>query len=511
MNKFESLITTVAPVWAAKRARAHDMVAAYEAARQTRTHKAKKSKGSGEVVARVSGRSLREQARDLDENHDLAAGVLNTLETRCIGANGIAVQPQIKRIGGGLHNEFIKELLKRRKNWDKRPDVSGQYKWPQLERLAFRTWLRDGELLSLIHAGNIAGLNHGTQTQMSLEMLEIDFLADDIDLSGGIEINAWGQPTRYRLYKGHPGGQLPVRETKWVSASQLLHPRIVKRFHQYRGISIFAAVMIRLADIKDYEESERVAARVAARLAAYIKKGDPQSYVAPERDESGNPTSSHRQLEIANGMIFDDLLPGEEVGVIESSRPSVLLQPFRDAMQRAVSAGTRAGYSSTSKNYNGTYSSQRQELVENMDEYGVIANDFIGQFSQPVHEWFVLTSISSGLKVPADVDLDTLLDADFLVPPMPWINPVHEIKAKTDEIRAGLCSRSKHIRASGQNPDDVIDEIDREREEDNKRGLVFDSDAANDKAPASIGNTPAEEDTKAPDHEQPDQEVTPKK
>lgn len=490
MNRLERLIETVAPQWAADRARARHHVAAYEAARKTRTHKAEKSQGSGELVNRLSARSIREQARHLDENHDLARGVLNVLQTRCIGAYGIMVQPQIKRLGGGLHKEFIREVEMRRRQWNRRPEVTRQLTYSRLERLAFRTWLRDGEFLTVTHIGSIPGLKHASATPLSLEMLEIDFLADNVDLSGGIEMNAWGQPTRLKLYKGHPNGVVPSYETKWVSADIVIHPRIVERFHTLRGMSALASVITRLADIKDYEESERIAARVAARLAAYIKKGDPQSY-EPTRDEKGNPVTTARELEITSGMVFDDLLPGEDVGIIESSRPSALLPPFRDAMLRAVSTGTRAGYSSVSKNYNGTYSAQRQELVENMDEYGIIAAEFIDQFSRPIHELQLLTSLSSGLKVPPDVDLDTLFDADYLIPPMPWIKPTDEIQAKKDEIRAGLSSRSEHIRARGKNPEDVVDEIDRERADDVARGLVFDSDAGNDKAPASAEQKPA--------------------
>ncbi|WP_415915300.1 phage portal protein, partial [Pseudomonas fragi] len=46
-----------------------------------------------------------------------------------------------------------------------------------------------------------------------------------------------------------------------------------KRIGQNRGQPLLHAVLIRLADIKDYEESERVAARISAALAMYIKKG----------------------------------------------------------------------------------------------------------------------------------------------------------------------------------------------------------------------------------------------
>ena len=43
---------------------------------------------------------------------------------------------------------------------------------------------------------------------------------------------------------------------------------LVKRINQARGVSIFHNVIRRLDDIQEIEESERVAARVAAAIAA---------------------------------------------------------------------------------------------------------------------------------------------------------------------------------------------------------------------------------------------------
>ncbi|NHV87550.1 phage portal protein, partial [Escherichia coli] len=89
--------------------------------------------------------------------------------------------------------------------------------------------------------------------------------------------------------------------------------------HQLRGISLLHGVITRLADIKDYEESERVAARIAAALSFYIKRGDGASGDEAEFSEPGTA----RNFDIAPGMIFDELRPGEDLGMVESNRPNV--------------------------------------------------------------------------------------------------------------------------------------------------------------------------------------------
>ena len=40
-------------------------------------------------------------------------------------------------------------------------------------------------------------------------------------------------------------------------------------------------------------------------------------------------------------MIFDDLAPGEDLGMVESNRPNVHLHEFRNGQLRAVAAGNR--------------------------------------------------------------------------------------------------------------------------------------------------------------------------
>ncbi|WP_159182975.1 phage portal protein, partial [Escherichia coli] len=137
------------------------------------------------------------------------------------------------------------------------------------------------------------------------------------------------------------------------------HLKFVRRLHQMRGTSLLSGVLIRLSALKEYEDSELTAARIAAALGMYIRKGDGQSY-----EPDGNGSKENER-----GIIYDDLKPGEEIGMVKSDRPNPNLETFRNGQLRAVAAGSRLSFSSTARNYNGTYSAQRQELVESTDGY----------------------------------------------------------------------------------------------------------------------------------------------
>ncbi len=122
----------------------------------------------------AAGQSLREQARWLDENHDLVIGLFDKMEDRVIGAHGIHVEPQPLNLEGNLHSDFAGKLSALWAEWSVRPEVTGMFTRPEAERLLLRSALRDGEVFTQLVRGNVPGLQHSTSVPFSLEMLEAD-------------------------------------------------------------------------------------------------------------------------------------------------------------------------------------------------------------------------------------------------------------------------------------------------------------------------------------------------
>jgi len=307
--------------------------------------------------------------------------------------------------------------------------------------------------------GRRADLDHGTDVPFSVEMFEADLVPMDYaDYSNrvlqGIERNQWGKPIAIHALKTdarHLG--LPLagdyRRIPWDRA---LHLATLDHIGQIRGVSEFASVITRLEDLKDYEESERVAAKIAAMLSAYVKRGTPDLY---NPDEASAPGT--REIAFKPGMIIDDLAIGEEIGMIDSKRPNPNLVTWRQGQLRAFAAGFGVSYSSSSKDYNGTYSAQRQELVEQWIHYAVLCDEFTGEIVQPVWEQFVIAAHLSGVaRMPADLMPGTADDALFVAQAMPWIDPMKEANAWSALIENNLASEVEGIRRRGGNPEDVL-------------------------------------------------------
>jgi len=488
-NPLDKIIAFFSPQTAFNRAQFRGALAAYESAKPGRLRKNQADNSSGDAVVGRAGASLRGYARQLEQNYDFAKGVLTVLVNNTIGPAGISVEFQPKNNDGDIHTEFAQSLQDAFNNWILMPEVTGEHDWIAVQQLAGQTYFRDGELLTQLLLGKVPGLDHGTRVPFSIELIETDHLPfdytdDSKGITQGVQRNAWGRPTAYHIYKQHPGDDRIYRDliTKVVPASRILHPKITTRIRQARGVSIFASVIRRLEDIKDYEESERVAARVAAAMTAYIKRGTADDYVKEDGSDKD------RSFNIKPGMVFDGLLPGEDVGIISSDRPSTAVGGFIDIQMRGVGSGTGANFSSISKNYNGTYSSQRQELVEGWSNYLSGTMSFIGKFNRPIVRNFIDMAILSGvLRVPSDVNPLTIFDADYRGPSMPWIDPKKEVDANETLERAGYKSAQMIIRERGGNPKDVRKQIKQWREDNDEDKLVFTTDAKHDKSPANAG------------------------
>ncbi|WGV21970.1 phage portal protein [Pseudomonas putida] len=479
MNVIDRMLRPLFPGLVAKRLGAQHVIQAYEAADITRTHKAKGQARSADASLQKDARSMRAQCRKLDEDHDLVIGLLDRLEERVVGGPGIGVEPLPLDYAGAVHVDFAAAIKAAWAEWSLKPEVSGELTRPQVERLICRTWLRDGEALAQMLKGRVSGYDYQGGVPFALELLEPDYLPWEYnDLSKGIvqgvQRNAWRRVQAYYFYKRHPGDLLVhglAENTKPVPADRVIHIAHRKRIGQNRGVPLLHGVITRLADIKDYEESERVAARISAALAMYIKKGSQDDYQV-------KPDGKERTIPIQSGMVYDGLNPGEEVGMIESNRPNPFLEPFRNGQLKAVAAGTRGTFSSVARSYDGTYSSQRQELVEGQQGYDLLQHEFIDYWSRPVYRnWLQMAILSGRLVVPPTVDPSTVYSAVYQGPVMPWINPVHEATAWNLLVDAGFADEAEVARSRGRNPAELKKSRIAEILVNRANGLVFGSDA----------------------------------
>ncbi|WP_235581153.1 MULTISPECIES: phage portal protein [unclassified Rhizobacter] len=504
LNPVDRFIAWIDPRRGLNRLRSRTLLAHYEAAQPNPQRKFRRDGGSPNQLVEQGAAALRNQMRYLDRNHDLVVGSLDVLVNNTVGANGIGVEFQPRALSGEIHTDYAAALSTAWRDWQRRPEVRWQHGYARCQRLLARTLYRDGESFAQRLLGKVPGLDHGTAVPYSLELIEPDFVPLDYDDSArgirqGIQHNAWVRPTAYWVSKTHPGEVTSLQpDLKVVPADRMLHLAHLSRIGQLRGVTRFASVIGRIEDIKDYEESERIAAKVAAMLTGYVKRQAPDGggYEGPLKDDDGN--NLPRQVGLSPGTIIDTLAVGEEIGLIDSKRPNPNLITFRNGQLRAFAAGISASYSSVSRNYDGTYSSQRQELVEQWVHYACLTDDFVSMAVQPMVEDFIRAAdLSNVVPMPADLKPGTHDDVLYVAPSMPWIDMAKEATAWLTLSQAGFISEVEVIRKAGRNPDTVLEQIANWRKKVEEKELRFSSDVRHQNA-SGLPSAPKSNDPNDP-------------
>ena len=285
-----------------------DATRAYEAATADNWRNVRANKTSGNGAMALAGPRLREYARHLDENHDLVVGVFDDILNNAIGT-GLMIAPRVTTPDGTLLEDFNTQIRELWLEWGQEPETTQQLGWEQTERMVGRSYLRDGECFAVAQRG--AGLPGNGPVPFMLELLEADYCPFDLnDQAGrilqGVESNQWGGAAAYYFFNQHPGDPLAAMstvlrtQTRRTPAERVMHVKFARRFRQVRGVPVIHAVLNRLQDVKDYEESERIAAKVAADMTGFIERTSEFSALTG----GAQTLDKNRALQMSAGQIY---------------------------------------------------------------------------------------------------------------------------------------------------------------------------------------------------------------
>jgi lambda family phage portal protein len=289
--------------------------------------------------------------------------------------------------------------------------------------LALRHKLIDGDALGkMLYRPEKIGSGRARYAT-ALQLIDPDRLSnpqmvfDSFNCRGGVQIDPEGAPVGYHIRRAHLGDWFAAAksmewdyvpaETSW-GRPIIVHDYDHDLASQHRGgAGIFTAVMQRLKMLIKYDGTELDAAIINAIFAAYVKSPyDPEMVEAalsegPNRDGLG--VYQDMRAEFWDGKRMDiggarmtHLAPGEELGTVQSSRPSSNFEPFEATILRHVAAGVPGvTYESLTGDYSRTnYSSFRgaaNEARKSLDRraasfYGGFANPVVGCFVEEVHD-----------------------------------------------------------------------------------------------------------------------------
>lgn len=444
----------------------------YEAAQATDWRPLRGGAESGDAAMQAAGPRLRQSARYSEENDGYTVAILDDLVDKTVGTGRTPV-PVARLSDGTLATAFNEQLSAEWERFWTLPETTGELPGSEAERLMARTLYRDGEaFIGHVFGASKRDLPHSRG--YLIEPLEPDFVPYDMLATSpgqyvvhGVELNQWRRPVAYHVHTSHPGSmQLAgyAWNTRRVPVELMSHIKFRRRLHQVRGVSVLHAALTTLHDVREGLESERVAMQIAASMTAYIRRSGEYQNVSELLNQIGDSSIGARAFELAPGMVWETLLPGEEVGTISSDRPNANLSAFVQALMRGVAGATSTNYSSITNDYNGTYSAQRQEMVEGAVAYRRLFAYLYGALYRPVWTRFVDAALLSGaIRPEGRLDRRTLYAFELSPPALPWIDPLKEMKAYREALDARLMSWRQAIAELGRDPRQVQRLIEEER------------------------------------------------
>lgn len=416
---------------------------------------------SADQEIRGNLRLLRARGRELSRNNPIAKNFLNLLAANVVGHKGIGYRPQVRNNDGKLADQINKAITAAFDEWSKKGNctVDGKLSWRALQDLVVKNVATDGEVF-IRKVGGFRGNKYRFALQL-IDSDQVDHLynvppsKDGNEIRLGVEVDKWGRPLAYYVYPGHPsdiGGSL-VRER--ISADQIIHLYDVERVQQTRGVTWFHAVMMQLRMLEGYIEAELVAARTGAAKMGWLEHTDVEGYEDPNPDRKYTFDASPGTIET--------LPPGMKFTAWNPDHPSNAFPNFVVTIMRQIATGLGVSYNALASDLVGVnYSSMRSGLLIERDQWKRDQSWLIESLCEPVMFDFLSFALLSGALKLDSRDPEKFKAGKWEPRGWQWVDPLKDVQAAVLAIGARLKSRDSIVSETGEDIEEVFEQISEE-------------------------------------------------
>ncbi len=437
-------------------------------------------------------RTMRGRSRQLFQDFPHAVRFGAMCRQNIVG-RGIKLRAQPRSADGSIDAGDKRAVEDAWRRWGQRGvcTVDGRLSWVDVCHLVAEAIPRDGEILLRMVSG------FDNEFGFALQLLEADHLdedrnrslADGVTIRLSVEQDRFDRPVAYHLSPRHPGAREPGEFSRAirVPAAQILHPYVVQRPGQSRGIPWAHSVIRQASMLHGYQEAELVAARAASAKMGFIETpaGEYEADDNEDEDNQGN------QLSDFEPGLIEALARGQKFEPFDPQHPTSQYGTFVKDMLRTFSAGVNVSYFTLANDHEAVnFSSSRAALLEERDHWRMLQGWFCEQVCAPVFErWLPMAVMmgqvknGAGVPVPARI-LPKLRAVRWQGRGWAWVKPLEDTQAEAAMIAAGFKSSQDVVEAmTGEDYGDVLEALAEEAKMRERLGLAG---AVN---PAAVGVT----------------------
>lgn len=480
-----------------------EMLATYAAADRGRRNKDWRAPAVSADVAIIPDLTvLIGRVRQMERDSWIVTSAIDAYCRNVVGCGVIPI-PQAKDAKGKLLTNLNRDAMLDFWEWagDKQwCDVEADQTFWQMEDLAERERVTAGEAFWIwsytpnrlpngkIDLSQPVGLKIQAveAEQLDLNMVSYtDPVTREVrEVRGGVEVDGVGRAVAFHIYTTNPNdfGWMNKLKSIRVDAGRVLHYFKKKRVKQKRGVTPLASVLQDARDLTRHKEAQLWRNIMEACIGATVKREitAPGSVLMPGiqprmAGDTGATASGMPTIDFVPGMVAD---PGAGITLEPyiPQAPGNGYEPFQRLGLRGVAAGAGLSYGPVSRDYTqGTYSGQRQEMLEDRKVFEPLQEMLAHNLLFPVYRIFFALSVAEGrLDAPGfESSPMRYTAAEYIAPPPTWIDPKAEADALEKLIELRVITREEIAHLRGTRLADILDKIAAERDEAKSKGILF--------------------------------------
>ena len=441
--------------------------------------------------------SLRARSRDAENNSPLCTGWIKSTARGVVG-NGFSLRPNTgnKQLDEAVIRCFDKQS--RAKNWTTQKNMTRM----QFEYLVMYQIIRDGECfiqkvpnakndtgysLRLLDASQVftqyvgggnyvngAGVVAGSGNTLGKTIVDKD-TGNRIVL--GVEIDADFAPVAYHIRSGNHNNNLSSTFTYHASdimripADQMIHIFIPTYPNQVRGVPWTHAALENLELLRRYNETAMLASRLGAAKAFAVQSQDGGGYAGDS--VQGTDENPEYQIDMT-GQKIAQLPRGTELKHFDPKYPHEMYEEFVNRTQQILANALDTNSAIMFGNFKDiNFSAGQIALLDMREKYRALQKIITERLYDELFPEYMKHTIMMGKLEDRDgnpmLASNTLVDictsnCQFRGKQFSPVDMGKAAMANKTLVETGVKSRAQVIRESGEEPDDVFAEIEKEKE-----------------------------------------------
>ncbi len=415
--------------------------------------------------------TLRGRARSLEQDSEITRRALDVLENNVVGPG---IRPEIST-GNRKMDKAIEDAWEL---WAYDCDITGWSTFYELQRMVLRRVYVDGEIFA-----NKVVRSDGLKLQL-LEPEHLDSGYSSIlqtdngsTIVAGVEIDKYSRPLGYWFSSSasNPYSSNLLSSAERFDAKDVLHLYFKMRPQQVRGVSVFTSIIRRIRDVDEYMDAKVIAARIAACMAVFVTTPDPAARFAGTSVDEGDATK--RVKTIKPGTV-NYMRPGETINTAAPSGAESGSTDVLASQLRLVALGLNLSYELLSGDLSRVnFSSGRMGSMEDRKHFRRDQQWLVDHLCRPVFRaWLDTATLKGHVEIPDYwQNPDKYLSAvTWKCPGWAWVDPLKEINAHKEALKAGLTTLSEVCAVQGLDYAEVLEQLSKEKALADELGLTLD-------------------------------------